>query len=884
MPEKQIRVLNVEDDEADRLACRRALAQDTEHAYLVLEAGSGREGLRMAQSEKPDCILLDYRLPDMDGLAFLTHLAEEMGEITIPVIKLTGMSSAAIAVEAMKRGARDYLVKDIKQQYLELLPTVIQRVLREQNLVSEKRRAEAQYRALVEQIAAITYITELDGARRILYVSPQIQVLGFSPQEWQADPDLHINQIHPDDRAHVIESIAKSRATGSQLRSEYRMLARNGRILWFRNEATVVRDDAGQTLFLQGILVDITEAKRVEKALREHRYRLEELVTKRTTELTGSNERLRQEIIEHKLVEHALFEEKERAQVTLNSIGDAVITTNAVGHIEYMNPVAEQLTGWSNAQAHGQPLMQVLNIVNETTREPAPDLVQNCLREGVPTGLPNYSLLIRHDGLEFAIDDSVAPIHNREGEVVGAVVVFRDVAPQRKLTQQLSYQASHDALTGLVNRQEFERRLERILSNAREDGSEHALCYLDLDRFKTINDTCGHAAGDQLLRQLSAMLHGKMRLRDTLARLGGDEFGVLLEHCPIDQATRIAGELRETVQNFRLTWENQIFSVGVSIGIVALSANTENLSTALEDADAACYNAKQAGRNCVRLYQPGDSELALRSVQAYWATQISRALEEDSFQLFYQSAQPLATTTKDRSYHQILPYLADEQGHLVAPETFQFSAARANLLADIERRVITQVIAYCAEHHVNCTDEAHPIYAIGLSSASFCDTSLLNFILELLRKHRVPAQALCFEIGETDAIAHLLQATHFLEKLKQAGCKAALSNFGISLSSFAYLKTLLLDFLKLDGDFIKTIGRDPINRAMVDAINHVAQVTGIQTIATGVMNNEIMLALQDIGVNHAQGYAVMKPRPLTELIHTSPSTTSSLSHKEGEIL
>lgn len=340
MSKPQIHVLVVEDDAVDRIACRRALARDADFEFVIIEAETGGEGLRLAHGQKPDCVLLDFHLPDMNGLEFLAELRNDLGELPVPVMMLTGADTASVAVEAIKRGAQDYLVKDVNRQYLELLPAVIQRVLRERRMLLEKQhaenklvQAEAKYRSLVEQIPAITYTAALDLPGKLLYVSPQLETLGYLPEEWIAEAGALRSHVHPDDQIRAVEEFDRVRATGKPLRCEYRLLARNGATVWFRDEACVVRDEAGNPLFLQGILVDISESKRVEQELREHRYRLEELVAKRTNALTKANEHLRKDVIELRRAEEALFQEKERAQVTLESIGDAVITTDAAGRI-----------------------------------------------------------------------------------------------------------------------------------------------------------------------------------------------------------------------------------------------------------------------------------------------------------------------------------------------------------------------------------------------------------------------------------------------------------------------------------------------------------------------------------------------------------------------
>ena len=324
------------------------------------------------------------------------------------------------------------------------------------------------------------------------------------------------------------------------------------------------------------------------------------------------------EITERKRAEEELFKEKERAQITLASIGDGVITVDAAGRVESFNPVAAQLLGWSHSEAQGLSLTEIFPIIDETSRERVEDPVQSCLRLGKFTGFGDPVVLIRRDGKELVIDDAAAPIHDRDGRVVGAVMTFRDVTAQHRLAQQLTYQATHDALTGLVNRQEFERRLGLMLKHAKDQRLRHVLCYLDLDQFKVVNDTCGHGAGDELLRQLSALLKTRMRERDTLARLGGDEFAVLLGECPLDQAVRIANQLRELVQDLRFIWEDRSFSVGVSIGLVPITETTVDLSSLMSAADSACFSAKERGRNRVYVHRPADTDLQQRQEEMHW--------------------------------------------------------------------------------------------------------------------------------------------------------------------------------------------------------------------------------------------------------------------------
>jgi diguanylate cyclase (GGDEF)-like protein/PAS domain S-box-containing protein len=861
----QIRILVIEDDVVDRMAVRRALAQHPEFEYVVQEAETARQGLQLAAVQKPDCILLDYHLPDLNGLEFLAELADEVGEIPVPVMMLTGADNAAVAVEAMRRGARDYLVKDTERQYLELVPAVIERVLREQRALDEKRQTRALYQTLVEQIPAITYIASLDEQERFLYVSPQIKLLGFSPEEWIADPTLHLRQVHAEDHFRVQEAIAKSHSTGEPLRCEYRLRSRKGVVLWFRDEASLVRDESGRTLFFQGILVDITEAKRTEEELRQHRFRLEELVAKRTNALTTANEQLRRDIVTRQEVEDALFREKEKAQITLESIADAVITTDAQGLIEYLNPVAEEITGWRLKEARQQPVQRVCSLINETTREALESPVERCLREGRSHGADDHRLLVRRDGNEIAVTESASPIYDRARQLIGTIIVFHDVTQSRNLARQLSHQATHDALTGLVNRLEFDKRIERALESVRQGGAEHALCYLDLDRFKMVNDTCGHAAGDELLRQISKVLHDKMRQRDTLARLGGDEFGVLLEHCPPEMATQIAAELVDAVHKYQFVWEGKAFTIGVSAGVVAINGATESLSMALSAADAACYIAKEKGRNRVHLYQADDSELTERRLQMAWVARITHALDHDLFKLCCQPIAPLSPGHAGRPHYEILLRMVDDDGKLILPSAFLPVAERYDLMSSIDRWVIRRVIASVAQRRA--ANKKLSVCEINLSAASIRQADELPaFIGQQLQEYGVPGDALCFEITEKAALADPAQAAAFAQAVKKLGCLFALDNFGSGLSSFGYLKNLPVDFLKIDGSFIKSLVDDRLSRAMADAINHVAHVMAIQTVAECAETEDVLKTLRDMGVDHAQGYAISDPKLLEELV------------------
>ncbi len=559
-----------------------------------------------------------------------------------------------------------------------------------------------------------------------------------------------------------------------------------------------------------------------------------------------------------KQTEETLFHEKELAQVTLQSIGDAVITTDATGRVEYLNPVAESLTGWSQLAARGVPLAEVFRLVHETTREPVMNPIEQALKENRVVGLANHTVLISRNNQEIPIEDSAAPIRNREGKIIGAVMVFHDVTQNRTLSRQLSWQASHDALTGLVNRREFERQVEQALSLAKLDYQVHALCYLDLDRFKIVNDTCGHIAGDELLRQITALLQGKIRKTDTLARLGGDEFGVLLNQCTLKQALRVANKLRECVHEFRFVWQEQAFTIGASIGLVGIDADSTSFAEIVSAADAACYTAKNRGRNRVYVAETNDLELLQQRGEMQWVSRIGQALESDLFCLYAQPIAAITPTAQKGDHYEVLLRLCDEEGNLVPPMAFIPAAERYNLMHLIDRWVIRTLF----RDYSNVVNREQSVYAINLSGSSINDDQFIDFLHEQFASFCISPQHICFEITETVAISNLTKASQFIQELQYLGCRFALDDFGAGMSSFAYLKSLPVNYLKIDGSFIRNIVEDSVDNAIVAAITHLGSVMGIQTIAEFVENEAILERITALGIDYAQGYGIAVPCPL----------------------
>jgi diguanylate cyclase (GGDEF)-like protein/PAS domain S-box-containing protein len=563
------------------------------------------------------------------------------------------------------------------------------------------------------------------------------------------------------------------------------------------------------------------------------------------------------DITERKLYEDALFREKESAQITLQSIGDGVITTDQHSNVEYINPVAEELTGWKLEDAQGRSIDEIFRAFHEETCEPLENPMTVAIRRTRSIKSVRPMLLIRRDGNELYVESTAAPIRDGQGGMCGGVLVFHDVSESRELNRRLSYHASHDVLTGLVNRREFESRLERALKSAKARETSYAVCYIDLDQFKIINDTCGHSAGDALLGQVGALLKSKIRWRDTLARLGGDEFGLLLESCSLDEALRTAESLREAVRNFRFVWEERTFRLGASIGVVPIAAENEDVASILSAADSACAAAKEAGRNRVHSFEENDIDLMRRRREMQWAARINNALEESRFELFRQTILPLQRQDTGAHY-ELLLRMRDENGKIVSPDNFIAAAERYGITPNIDRWVIENAFRWL----VSEADERErlALCSINLSGQSLGDDKFLPFVIDQFHRSGIDATKICFEITETAAVASFSQANRFIQALKELGCKFALDDFGTGLSSFGYLKHFPVDFLKIDGSFVKEILHDPIDREMVRSINEIGHLTGKQTIAEFAENQEIIQMLRGLGVDYAQGYGVSQPQ------------------------
>jgi diguanylate cyclase (GGDEF)-like protein/PAS domain S-box-containing protein len=627
----------------------------------------------------------------------------------------------------------------------------------------------------------------------------------------------------PEADHHLISSTFKRIfSTGEPYEIEHRFVVPGKGTVWSMVRGQVQKDSDGMVEKVVGVSADITERKHAEQALQRA---------------------------------------KEHAQVTLSSISDGVVRTDAGGRVDFLNPSAERLLGVALPQVQGQMLSRFYRSINVDTRTPRPNVVEECLASRHVIEPAEGSLLILDDGAELAVRESAAPIIAENGDLVGAVLVFTNVTQLRSLQRRMEHLATHDPLTGLINRREFEARLADAIADAANSLRQHILCYLDLDEFKVVNDTCGHGAGDELLRQLTSVLSAVIPKDNTLARLGGDEFGMLFMNCDPEEATQFAQTAIDAVRQYRFQWEGQIFEIAASIGIVPIVGGNGNLAELLSAADSACYVAKDRGRNQIHVTRVDDSAVRVRHTEMRWVERINRALHENRFRLFKQPIRPLQNE-EGPHFHELLLRLVDVEGRVVAPSQFITAAERYRMMPVIDLWVVGAALNMIGTSDLR--DDISAAFTINLSGQSFGNTELKMLILEQLDKLQIPPRRVMFEITETAAISNLNHALEFMNALRERGCRFILDDFGSGLSSFRYLKSLDVEFLKIDGELVREIANDPIQREMVAAIHRIGESMGIQTIGEWVENSEIERALADIGVDYAQGWGVGRPEPFVE--------------------
>lgn len=833
--EKGLQILVIEDKPGDAELLQEFLAMAESSYHALVHARSLEEGLRYLSSDIHhsifDAVLLDLSLPAGDGTATINSLTQINSQI--PIIVLTGLDHQETAIRALRAGAQDYLIKGKANE--EILTRTIQYSIERKRLHNKLLSSEERYELSVR--GANDGLWDWDLQQRTVYYSPRWKsILGYEAQEISNCSSEWLNRVHPNHQKRVREAIRRYLSQqDSHLWVEHQIQHKNGRYIWSLCRGIALWDENNVPYRIAGSLTDITQSK---------------------------------------YLEQKLFEEKELAMVTLKSIGDAVITTDAQGCVESLNPAAEKLTGWTSQGAKGKLTQEILKIVNEEDHSPLPNPVELALKHDQVVSLSNHPVLLNSENKPTAIDDSTAPIHSSTGEVIGSVIIFHDVSEARGRARQLSWQANHDFLTKLLNRAAFSRCIEDALVAVREGACPHVLCMIDLDHFKVVNDTCGHAAGDDLLRQIADLIQDHVRKTDAVARLGGDEFAILLRECPLEKALKITNSICNTLSKFRFARQSRAFKVGSSIGLSIIDGAVNTVDAVMKSADAACYEAKRRGRNRVCVYHPEEKGLSQYSDEIQWFTRLSEAIERNRFQLFYQPIAGANVGADIPRRCEVLLRLIDEQNQIVSPAAFIPAAERFSLMPEIDRWVVRRCFEHIRKRHrqsftLNEQEKGSRIprygYSINLSAASIDDDRFLAFVQEQLAYYGVPAEAICFEITETAAISNLNRAVDFIRQLKRLGCQFALDDFGTGMSSLAYLRALPVNYLKIDGSFIQDIAHDEVACAMVQAVNQVAHLMGLQTVAEFVSDQALLQKVRALGVDYIQGYAIAKPSPLSTM-------------------
>ncbi len=759
------------------------------------------------------------RLPDEAAVEREVASAEGVRAWLQVPVHLLDRLTGCLRIEVLGRPRR---WRDEDRRLVRLVSQVIGSALQRHEALVELR-ASRDWLALA-QGAGRSIAWEWDAVTDRMRVSHNTaEIFGVAPDQVPSLGRELLEFVPADDRAILSSAALRTFKLGERYTAEHRVVPPDGKARWLVVHGQAVRNADGRVVRMRGVSADITERKRAEEAL-EH--------------------------------------EKELAQVTLASIGDGVIRTDLDGRVDLMNPAAEALTGIDGRQAVGRPVTEVYTVRDEATGRQRPSPVERCLREGRVVESSDPVVLVRHDGSELAVRDSAAPIRDPRGRLVGTVLVIRDVTRLRGLEREMAYLASHDPLTGLMNRREFRARLAQAVRSSERHGTHHALCYLDLDDFKIVNDTSGHGAGDELLRQLAEVLAESVRPCDTLARLGGDEFAILLANSPVGTARQLAESLLGAVSRFRFVWQDRVFAVGASIGVIPVTGSGATVGELLSAADSACYVAKDKGRNQIHLSEPDDAELAARRVEMQWMERIGRALEEGRMVLYSQPIMPLAAAGPP-VMDEVLLRLVEHDGVVIEPVQFISAAERFRLMPTIDRWVIDRALATIADLGEDAERQGR-CWALNLSGQSLGDDGFLDYVVGRMAAHDVAGSQLCFEITETAAISNMSAARRFIAGLKTRGCRFVLDDFGSGLSSFRYLSRLEIDYLKIDGAIVRNMVRDPVLHEMVASTHRIARRMSVQTIGEWVEQPSVLEALRALGVDFGQGYLLARPQPFGE--------------------
>jgi len=567
------------------------------------------------------------------------------------------------------------------------------------------------------------------------------------------------------------------------------------------------------------------------------------------------------DVSHRKSLEVSLSRSKRQAQYTLESIAEGVITTDNDGRLDYMNLAAESLIGTNRDDAVGHRIGEWFTLVDDADRRPLGDPVERCIAMRRRVNMGRRAVMVSADGeQEHSVEITASPIRGPGSSISGTVVVFHDVGELRGLTQKMSYQATHDPLTGLINRREFERRLDDAMDSAHAEEAIHMLFYMDLDRFKAVNDSCGHLAGDNMLREVASLIKEQVRDSDFVGRLGGDEFGSLLIGCPIEKARQIASDICNAIADYRFVWKDKIFNIGISIGLVEISHVSGSLQDVMSAADSACYVAKQEGRGKVHVYSARDEAIARERGDIQWLRELQTALHEDKFELAMQPILAMSGGVESGPAVEVLIRLPDSQGRVADSAEFLRPAERYQLMPQIDRWVINAALAAIAGGEIKITSGRS--CAINLSGQTLGDESFLGFVVDALDRTAISPSSICLEVTETAILSNVQHAQRFIEVLHGIGCEFSLDDFGSGLGSFSSLKHLPIDYLKIDGTYTRNLRTDEVNQEMVAAMIKLARTMEFRIVAEQVENQEDFDWLRNSGVDFVQGRFIEAPMPL----------------------
>ncbi|CAN5831705.1 hypothetical protein BH23CHL2_BH23CHL2_10890 [soil metagenome] len=675
---------------------------------------------------------------------------------------------------------------------------------------------EARLERVVETLPEAIYITSVEGTIQSWNPAAE-QLFGYRADEILG---LHVSLLGLSGSGKRIRTILATIVAGGQLEPfETTHLINTGAEIVTRDTAVAIHDVAGNVVAVAWSSRNIDEIQRLERIV---------------------------------------WEEKERTEAAFDLVADAVLMTNSDGNITYLNATATQLTGWSIGEAHGKSIDLVAPLEHEESREPVGSPVRTVLSSGQQVGASFHNVIVRRDGVVFPIEDAAAPITARDGSTVGAVMALRPVGRKAPLSATTHYAPVQDPATGELGRRELEHRLEQALLTTGRDNTQHALLALKVQEYDEFVTRHGATAGTELLRQIAIMLRTQIRDMDPLARLQRGEYAVLLQHCPLDQAERIARQARRILRNFPFYWDGTTHEIVVQFGVVPITSDSGSVSRTLQIADVACQMADTDGTDLVHVLDVGDINRATSSRRWDRTRQIARAFDENRFRLYGQSIRPLVDDGTFGEQIELLVHMLDDIGDVISPHIFLPAAERLQLSVNVDRWVVQQTLEMLAGRHRRDIVS----WTINLSEASILDSAFPAFVLEQLRDTATFAQSICFEIDEAIATQHIGATRNLIESLRVLGYAFSLSGFGGSPNSFAYLRNLPVDYVKIDGSLVRDIDDDPVDRAIVDSIVNVARVLGIRTIASMVENKESLDMLRGLGVDYVQGFAVSELMPI----------------------